>query len=664
MKIRTQYIISIVLFAAVLVTLATSLFIISGRQARYNRQQEIVNGIERSARELSYFADSYLLYGESQQRTRWESTWDVISRDLSRLEATGAEEQAVIDSIRPNLANLKSVFAEVAAALERNSQTPGDFFDRAFIQVSWSRLEVLNQGIIFDAARLFDVIDNRLDQTRQNSNILLFMLLAIFAVYLLVNYLLLFRRTLRSIEVLRYGARVVGSGNLDYTIPAAGRDEISDLSRAFNSMTASLKTVTASKADLEKEIELRKEFEADLRKTGEQLRISNQELEENSARLKKEIDERQRAEEAIRRQQAEMQTLFENIPAGLVLFDAAHPYKVLIHNRYYQELFAEPFRSRGMVGLNVYQYAPEVQASGVAAVFDEVVRTKQPKSFLDFPYNTNPFRETWFNWYMAPITIDGKVVALVSMSLDVTERHNFEQQLKDRTRDLEVANQELEAFNYSVSHDLRTPLRALESYSDLLMADFNDRLEGEGKDYLDRIRKASQQMSHLTADMLKLSRIVRADMEMEEIDLTDLGESVLAEIRAVHNSRRAEIKIKPGMLARGDKPLVTIALRNLLENAWKYTAKCSPACIEMSETEKDGVRAYFVRDNGIGFDMRYQDKLFQPFQRLNTSQDYPGTGIGLAIAQRVIQRHGGKIWAESEVGKGTTFYFTLSPSSQ
>ena len=165
-------------------------------------------------------------------------------------------------------------------------------------------------------------------------------------------------------------------------------------------------------------------------------------------------------------------------------------------------------------------------------------------------------------------------------------------------------------------------------------------------------------MSQLTDDMLKLSRINRDDMYKDQVDLSDMAQSIIEELRANQPERKAEIKIAPDLMASGDKNLLTIAMRNLLENAWKFTAKCPQTRIEMGELKKDGEKVYFIRDNGIGFDMRYKDKLFQPFQRLNTDKDYPGTGIGLAIVQRVIHRHGGKIWAESEKEKGTTFYFT------
>ena len=221
------------------------------------------------------------------------------------------------------------------------------------------------------------------------------------------------------------------------------------------------------------------------------------------------ITERKRAEGELLRKQREIETLFEYTPAGLVLFDAARPYKVLMHNRYYQELFAEPYRSQGMVGLSVYEYAPEVEASGVAAVFDEVVKTKQPKSFLNFPYNSNPLKESWYNWYMAPIIVGDRVEALVSMSVEVTERRQVEEDLKQRTAQLEAANRELEAFSYSVSHDLRAPLRAIDGFSKMLLNDAETRLDEESRRKLSVVRENAEKMNQLIDDLLNPSRLGR-----------------------------------------------------------------------------------------------------------------------------------------------------------
>jgi light-regulated signal transduction histidine kinase (bacteriophytochrome) len=225
--------------------------------------------------------------------------------------------------------------------------------------------------------------------------------------------------------------------------------------------------------------------------------------------------------------------------------------------------------------------------------------------------------------------------------------------------DLEAANKELEAFAYSVSHDLKAPLRILDGFSEIVLQDYGDKLDKTGKDYLNSIRKSSQKMSQLINDMLKLSRISRAEMLNQDVNLSDMAQSIYNDLKSVQDDRQAEFIVTPGLVINGDRALLQILIQNLLDNSWKYTIKCPKTRIEVGAIEQNGKKTYFIQDNGIGFDMKYADKLFQPFQRLHGNQEYAGTGIGLAIVQRVIKRHGGHIWAQSETGKGATFYFTL-----
>jgi PAS domain S-box-containing protein len=252
---------------------------------------------------------------------------------------------------------------------------------------------------------------------------------------------------------------------------------------------------------------------------------------------------------------------------------------------------------------------------------------------------------------------------IIEANTDITERKKAEEKAAAYSKNLEIANKELEAFSYSVSHDLQAPLRAMDSFSEILIEDYKQKIDETGQDYLNRIRKASQTMSQLINDMLKLSRIIRTEIKIDVVDLSKEVEVIARELQAGQPKRKVKFVIAPDKLVAGDHGLLDIALNNLLENAWKYTSKNPNALIEFGETQNNGEKAFFVRDNGIGFDMTYSDKLFQPFQRLHTDKEYPGTGIGLAIVQRIIRRHGGRIWAESEVGEKTTFYFTIENAS-
>jgi two-component system sensor histidine kinase/response regulator len=226
-------------------------------------------------------------------------------------------------------------------------------------------------------------------------------------------------------------------------------------------------------------------------------------------------------------------------------------------------------------------------------------------------------------------------------------------------RDLEHKNRELESFSYAVSHDLRAPLRRIDSFSRAVLESHGDRMDEAGRRYLARVREASQHMSQLIDDVLYLSRVTRAEIRDQEVDLSALATHVLTRLRESEPSRNVEVKVRPGVLVTGDGQLLRIALENLLENAWKFTARQPEARIEFGITNASGEPTYFVRDNGAGFDMTYVDRLFGPFQRLHPQREFDGSGIGLATVQRIIHRHGGRVWAEGLVGKGATFQFTL-----
>lgn len=275
-------------------------------------------------------------------------------------------------------------------------------------------------------------------------------------------------------------------------------------------------------------------------------------------------------------------------------------------------------------------------------------------------YRHKQGHEVWLRWSSSPRPGSGLVY---SSAVDVTAEHRAEQEiwrlnadLQNKVHELDRLNQELESFAYSVSHDLRTPLRGLDGFAQALLRSKKDQLDEQGQQYLTRIKLAAQKMGELIDDLLLLSRVTRAEIKSANIDLSAMAEEILQELRQDQPDRQVATQVAADLKVQGDPNLIRVMLSNLLGNAWKYTGKLEQAEITLTRVGP----VFCVRDNGAGFDMEYQDKLFIPFQRLHRPGEFEGTGVGLATVQRVVRRHGGKIWAESEVGKGAAFYFQLT----
>jgi PAS domain S-box-containing protein len=277
----------------------------------------------------------------------------------------------------------------------------------------------------------------------------------------------------------------------------------------------------------------------------------------------------------------------------------------------------------------------------------------------------------WFSWDNAAVTDEsGKVQELQGIGRDITERKQAEEEIRklnaelenrvtQRTAQLEAANKELEAFSYSVSHDLRAPLRGIDGWSLALLEDYGSQLDGQAKTYLERVRSETQRMGQLIDDLLQLSRLTSTEMMLEKVDLSAMAGTIADRLQKEQPERQVEFVIQPGLNANGDAQLLEIALTNLLGNAFKFTGKTPQARIEFGQTEVEGQQAIFVRDNGAGFEMAMAKKLFGAFQRMHKASDFPGTGVGLTTVQRIVHRHGGRIWAQAVVDQGATFYFTL-----
>jgi signal transduction histidine kinase/GAF domain-containing protein len=376
---------------------------------------------------------------------------------------------------------------------------------------------------------------------------------------------------------------------------------------------------------------------------------------------------RQQAEEEARRRTAELETVMNLVPVAIWI---AHDPQCnnITGNRTANEFYeaeegenvsagpapGEPIPSRRFFRNGKELTAEELPMQEAAARNMEI---KGSEFSVILPNGKS--RTLWGS--ASPLRDDdGQVRGVVAAFLDITEREKAEIELRQRSADLEASNRELEAFSYSVSHDLRAPLRSIAGFSNVLYEDYADKLDEEGKQYLKKIEASSDLMGQLMDDLLKLSRVTRSELNIEKFNLSEMAHEVVRELVKNEPSRKVKVTIASDLNVQGDKNLLNLVLQNLLGNAWKYSSKTTKPRIEMGTIKHNGKQAYFVRDNGVGFDMAYANKLFQPFQRLHKATEFAGTGIGLATVQRIVRRHGGEVWAESRVGEGATFYFTLN----
>ena len=379
------------------------------------------------------------------------------------------------------------------------------------------------------------------------------------------------------------------------------------------------------------------------------------------------ITQRQKAEQALRESEARFRTLAKVAPVGIYQTDK-HGNCVYVNEQWCEIAGMVPEQAYGDGWIQALHCDDK---SKVMSEWCEAVAS-QRMFRSEYRFKDGKGRVTWvWGTALAELEPNGEIRGYIGTITDITLRKQAEQLLErnqerlelmvaERTAELAAKNNELESFCYSVSHDLRAPLRAIDGFCQILLEDHYAQLDDSGRGYLQRSRAASQRMSQLIDDLLSLSRVGRAEINKEIVDLSAMVLEIGATLQESQPRRRVEFRVQKGITVCADRKLLHIAMVNLLDNAWKFTAGTNNALIEVAMSVLKGCQTIVVRDNGAGFDMRYADKLFRPFQRLHAFEEYQGTGIGLATVQRVVARHGGTIWAQAEHGKGAAFFFTLN----
>jgi len=387
----------------------------------------------------------------------------------------------------------------------------------------------------------------------------------------------------------------------------------------------------------------------------------------------RDITGQRQMEQSCREQEEFIHATIDGLRAHICVIDAQG--KIVITNRAWKSFAADNHARldrccEGASYFQACQAAPETGAAGFAAIVSgirAVLEGELPEFVMEYACHS-PEVDRWFSGKVNPFSISGSKYAVIS-HVDISElkriqdeinflNSDLEQRIVERTADLEAAIREQEAFSYSVSHDLRAPLRHINSFSAILLEDYGAQLPGEALSYLNRITGATRGLGELIDHLLELSRVGRMELKLESVDLSGLAREITGTLRETDPQRSAEFFIQEGVVALGDRTLLGQLLENLFGNAWKYSSGRPVTRIEFGRTFATGEESLFVQDNGVGFDMAYCGNLFKIFQRLH-GPEFEGTGIGLATAQRIIKRHGGNIWGEGGGGWGATFYFTL-----
>lgn len=432
------------------------------------------------------------------------------------------------------------------------------------------------------------------------------------------------------------------------------QDAYSSVRQLNEALARRARELERSNRTLEHTLQEKGRAEEQIRKLNTELAQRAGELETTNTKLQHEVVERQRAEEEVRENARQRQDYLDHSPTIAFLKDMEGRY--LLINSQFEALYR--VTKEQVIGKNDYEIFPAGVAEDFRANDRRVLEAPGPvETEVNVPFANG--RRTYILVMFGLRDSAGQPYALGGFCTDITDRKRAEEALQEHSIQLEAANKELEAFSYSVSHDLRAPLRSIDGFSQILLEDYGDRLDDQGITFLQRVRTASQRMSRLIDDMLELSRVTRSEMRRAKVDLSAMVHMILTELQETEPNRPAEFVVAESLIVSGDAHLLRIALENLLGNAWKFTGKKEKTRIEFGIRQQDDKEVFFIKDNGAGFDTAFADKLFDPFQRLHKPNEFPGTGIGLATVQRILQRHGGQIWAESVVGEGATFYFTL-----
>jgi len=594
----------------------------------YEKVTNVVQGIF----ELNMLTDEYISTQKERTIVQWRNRHASLTNLLLIIEKQSFENRStIINRTRLNLSKVRTLFHKVIV-LENIEGINIPSNNKNLINRITAQARLLTQQIVSDVNRMKVNSQIVLEQAKNRLTLLMKITLILIGVIFFTFMCWMKIKFLSPILKLNQHSQRLAQGNYHEKMLFSGKNEIAELSKSFNMMTQTIS----------------EKIEA-LTEKSDSLENSKKELERSLASIKS----------------AELR--YGNI------FNSSYDCIISINdegliqtiNPAGEKLFG--YSEFELTGKNVTRIMPSPDKENHDSYIKNYKISGKPK-IIGVGRTLEGLRKDGtlipIALTVSKITIDGQVF-FNGVIRDITEELAAKESLIEFNRQLMSTNKELESYAYSISHNLRSPLRAIDGYSMILLKDFAKSLDDEAQDYLSRIRSSTRKMGELFTDLLKMSRITQETLDVKPLNLSELANEEMGHLQSAHPDRVIEFLCAPDIDATGDQILIQAVLENLLNNAVKYTEKESTAIIQFDAYQNENKdKIYFIKDNGVGFNMAHKDKLFKAFQRLHKDKDFEGSGIGLATVQRIIERHNGKIWAESEPDKGATFYFTLKPRNE
>lgn len=622
MRIKTQLMVTMLIFGVILTGAAVSAIITNRQTQKASDQERIASNIAEQVSELTYLSSEYVIHGESQHLDRWRAKFASLSGEISGLQVRPAEQQALVRHIESNQVRLKEVFDSIVPTLTTSSEGQNPAVPPALFEVSWSRMAVQSQELFSDASRLSALLHAEADHIKRRNLVVTLGMVGALGSYFLVNHMVMQRRVLRSVAALQAGTQVVGSGNLDFSIEAGNNDEIGDLSQAFNEMTTNLRTVTASKKDLEREIAERKEAEEELKRSEERFRSALDSMMEGCQIIS-----------------PDWRYVYVN--------DAAAR-----HGR----------RSREeLLGHTMMEIYPGIDDTGMFVQLRTSMEKRVPHRMEnEFVYPDGS--RGWFDLSIEPVP-----EGIFILSLDITARRHAEQQAQQHYQAEKELRQKLEGemdrrveFLRALVHELRTPLTPVLASSELLVEELK---EGVPRRLAQNVFRGATELNGRVDELLDLARgeVGMLRLNLRPTNALGMLREVASNVGPVALARKLSVIFNlpdslPWVMADADR--VRQVLLNLIDNAFKFTPP--GGTITLSAREEAESIVVDVRDTGRGISEEDQKELFQPYHRLVTDRErFSGLGLGLALSKTIVELHGGRIWVTSRKGAGSTFTFSL-----